>query len=137
MVSPMRTETRAELDEMLDEYRGMIARLDRTRADIAGMTATARSSDGSVTVTVGPRGDLVDLALDPTHARNLEPQALATRILETAGLAATRVDEQVRATVCDVFPDRLRNLVGPDGTVDLTRLLPRDPGEASRSNGVW
>ncbi len=133
----MRTETRAQLEEMLGEYRAMMARLDRMKADVAAMTGTARSPDGSVTVTVGPRGDLLDVALDPSRARKLDLKALAARIVETAGLAATRVDEQVRAEVCDAIPDRLRNLFGPDGTVDLTRLLPRDRGEANRSNGAW
>jgi len=133
----MGTETRAQLEAMLDDYREITARLDRMKADVAAMTATARSSDGSVAVTVGPRGDLVDLAFDPSHAGKLDLKTLAARIVETAGLAATRVDERVRATVCDVLPDRLRNLFGPDGTVEPTRLFPRDNGDANRSNGAW
>ena len=46
------------------------------------MTATARSTDGCVTATVGPQGELRDLRIDPEVARRLDLRTIAVRILE-------------------------------------------------------
>jgi DNA-binding protein YbaB len=110
---------------MLLECRGLAARLERLTGEVAALTATARSGDGSVEATVNVRGELADLAIDAVRAERLDPPALARRVVEAAGLAASAVRERTREAVVGFLPSELRHLVGADGSIDITRLLPR------------
>jgi DNA-binding protein YbaB len=123
----MRTEMQARLGQMLEEYQATRSRLGTLSAELAAITATARSADRTVTATVNPPGELVELTIDPVLGARLDLKMLSARILEASGLAATQVREQVRGTMRGALPDNLRNLVGPDGAIDVQRLLPTDP----------
>jgi DNA-binding protein YbaB len=126
MVGRMPGQMRAELETMLDEYRSLLTRLDRLKAEVAALTATARSSDGCVTATVNAHGELAGLTIDPALARRLDLSALTTRILQAAGAAAVEVRQRTSAAVSQFLPPGLRRLVGPDG--DPTRLIGRLAG---------
>jgi DNA-binding protein YbaB len=122
----MRTEMRGQLSSLFEEYRAARARIERLSDDVAAMTSTARSSDGCVTATAGPQGDLRDLRIDPEVARRLDLRTLAARILEASGAAAAQARERLGRTMAEVMPAHLRHLVLPDGTVDVRGLLPAD-----------
>jgi DNA-binding protein YbaB len=122
----MRTEMRGQLSWLFEEYRAVRARIERLSDDVAAMTATARSTDGCVTATVGPQGDLRDLRIDPEVARRLDLRTLSARILEATGAAAAQARERLGRTMAEVMPTHLRHLVSPDGTVDVRGLLPAD-----------
>jgi DNA-binding protein YbaB len=123
----MRTEMQTRLGQMLEEYQAARSRLGTLSAELAAITATARSADRTVTATVNPQGELVELTIDPVLGARLDLKTVSARILEASGLAATQVREQVRGTMRDALPDNLRNLVGPDGAIDVQGLLPTDP----------
>jgi len=122
----MRTDMRGQLSSMLEEYRAVRARIERLFDDVATMTATARSTDGCVTATVGPQGELRDLRIDPEVARRLDLRTLAARVLEASGAAGAEARQRLGRTLADVMPAHLRHLVSPDGSVDVRGLLPSD-----------
>jgi len=122
----MRTDMRGQLTSMLEEYRSVRARIDRLCDDVAMMTATARSTDGCVTATVGPQGELRDLSIDPEVARRLDLRTLAARVLEASGAAAAEARQRLGRTLAEVMPPHLRHVVSPDGDVDVRGLLPSD-----------
>jgi len=122
----MRTDMRGQLTSMLEEYRSVRARIDRLCDDVAMMTATARSTDGCVTATVGPQGELRDLRIDPDVARRLDLRTLAARVLEASGAAGAEARQRLGRTLAELMPSHLRHLVSPDGDVDVRGLLPSD-----------
>ena len=125
----MRTDRQAQIGAMLDEYRAMRSRIDSLQAAAVNVATTVRSPDRSVTVTVDAQGGLRDLHIDPTLANRLAARDLADRILAAARLAAAQAREQFRVTVREALPERLRELVGPDGSVNLEALLPTNRGD--------
>jgi DNA-binding protein YbaB len=118
----MATDMRAEIGAMLEEYRAAQVSLARLQTAAMELTATARSSDRRIAVTVDAQGGLRDLRIDPSV--RADPSALAERIVALAEQAATQARERLRELVRVALPERLRDLVDPDGTVDLARLLP-------------
>jgi DNA-binding protein YbaB len=133
---------RGQLSSLFEEYRAVRARIERLSDDVAAMTATARSTDGCVTATVGPQGDLRDLRIDPEGARRLDLRTLATRILEASGSAAAQARERLGRTMAEVMPTHLRHLVSADGSVDVRGLLPADftallAHQAKPSDAPW
>jgi DNA-binding protein YbaB len=124
----MRTDLRAELETLIDEYRSMTQRLAQMNEEMAGRLATARSADGSVTATVGPHGELVQLSIDPVLSARLDSRVLSARVLEASALAHADLRDQLRSAVVEFLPERLRPAVAPDGQVDLARLMPDPSG---------
>ena len=96
------------------------------------MTVTVRSPDRSVTVTVDAQGELNDVRIDSVMAARLDTGALSVRILGASRLAAAQAREQLRVKMRDALPERLRDLVGADGSVDLAAMLPADLAEMTR-----
>ena len=122
----MRTQTEAELAAMFEEYRSTRARMAALADELTTMTATARSADGTVTATVGPRGELCDLSIDAERAGRLDIITLTSRILEASGRAADRARDELARAVSRSWPEHLRALVRADGALDLGSLLPED-----------
>ncbi|MBC3194655.1 YbaB/EbfC family nucleoid-associated protein [Pseudonocardia sp. C8] len=92
------TPTAAET--WLDEYRARIttirARADHARARLAAVTATARTRDGAVAVTVDASGALTDLRFG-VRTDELPRARLAETVLRLAGEAAADARTQVEA----------------------------------------
>lgn len=128
----MGTETQARLADMLAEYQAIRRKMAALNAQLASMSASARSEDRSVTATVGPQGELVHLVIDPVLGPRLGPKALAGRILEASGLAAEEVRSRLREALRAGLPANLRTVVGQDGAIDLRGLLPADPADLLR-----
>jgi DNA-binding protein YbaB len=114
---------------MVAEYGAVRARLERLSEELARVRATIRSSDRSVTVTVGPRGELVDVRIDADEAARIGYPALGQSILEASDRAAERVGAELRTRMSEALPPRLRHLVGPAGTIDLQSVLSRLPAQ--------
>ena len=131
----MRTDLHLRIGAMLDEYRATRARIADVELAAAAVTATVRAPDRSATVTVDGRGALRELRLEPAGVARLDAHVLAERILGATRLATAQAREQVRVMMRDALPERLRELVRVDGTVDLTGLLPTDLGDVAGSWG--
>jgi DNA-binding protein YbaB len=59
------------------------------------LEVSEKSRDGLITVTVGPRGELVRLDIDPRIYRKPDARALADEITETVKQAGAKAREQV------------------------------------------
>jgi DNA-binding protein YbaB len=129
MVGRMLSQTRAQLDAALAEYRSLTGRVKRMRDELASLTATARSDDGSARVTVNAWGELVDLTFDPGAAR-LERPVLAARVVAAAASAAAEARRRKQALISDLLPPGLRRLVAEEGVAGL-RLLADDTADAA------
>jgi|SoiMethySBSTD1v2_1073268.scaffolds.fasta_scaffold1589352_2 DNA-binding protein YbaB len=125
----MRTDMQARIEAMLDEYRATRSQIEGVAAAAATMTVSVRSPDRSVIVTVDATGGMYDLRIDAAFAARLDAGALSARILGAARLAAAQAREQLRVTMREALPERLRDLVGADGAVDLAAMLPADLAE--------
>ena len=128
----MLTDMQVQIGAMLDEYRATRARIEGLQAAAANMTVTVRSPDRSVTVTMDAVGELRDIRIDAAVAARLDWAALSARILGASRLAAAQAREQMRVRMRDVLPERLHDLIGSDGSVDLAAMLPTQLREITR-----
>jgi DNA-binding protein YbaB len=129
----MLTDMQAQIGAMLEQYRATRARIEGLQAAAANMTVTVRSPDRSVTVTMDAVGELRDIRIDPAVAARLDWTALSARILGASRLAAAQAREQMRVRMRDVLPERLHDLIGSDGSVDLAAMLPTQLSQITRS----
>ena len=95
---------RARFDEVFGQYQRLRSGMDELQRRLAAMQVTAESEDGHVRATVGPRGQLVKLTLDPRIYREADADALARKITETVQQATERSTEQVQRVVADYLP---------------------------------
>ncbi|WP_306215822.1 YbaB/EbfC family nucleoid-associated protein [Actinoplanes sp. RD1] len=95
---------RARFDEVYGDYQRLRSGMDDLQQRLAGLRATARSEDGLVTATVGPRGQLVHLELDRAVHRDLRPDELADLIVAVTAAAATKVAGEVQRLLAGHFP---------------------------------
>ena len=73
---------------MINELRQSMGSVNETQKKIAQVTAVAWSDDRLVKATVGPRGQLVELDIDPRVYRTPNSKALAATIVATVRKAA-------------------------------------------------
>lgn len=114
--------------------RSMIDDLNRARDNLADsqrrlfrIRGEAWSDDRLVKVVVGPRGQLVDLEIDPRIYRNPNSKALAATIVATARTAVEDVLRQTREVRDDLVPKDLRGLTeSRPGNPDLFSLHDAD-----------
>ncbi|GAA0918600.1 YbaB/EbfC family nucleoid-associated protein [Pseudonocardia zijingensis] len=95
--------------EWLADYRHRLedvrARAARAEQELAGVSGTATSRDGAVTVTVDQSGALQHLELT-THAEALSRQELAATVLDTSRLARQDAARRAEAALVPVFGER-------------------------------
>ncbi|MFG2042850.1 YbaB/EbfC family nucleoid-associated protein [Dactylosporangium sp. NPDC048998] len=101
---------------MVDDLKRAIGSLDETQRRINQITGTGWSPDRLVKVTVGPRGQLVDLEIDPRVFRNPDSRGLADAILTAARNAVTDANGKTTEIVDKAVPVHLRR--GPFGGED-------------------
>ncbi|MEV0146448.1 MULTISPECIES: YbaB/EbfC family nucleoid-associated protein [unclassified Nonomuraea] len=91
-----------------DELRTMFQEIQdagvELHAKARAIQVTETSRDGLVSVTVGARGELVRLDLDPRIYRRPDARHLADTIAETTRRAATRAQERVTEIFEPVIP---------------------------------
>ncbi|MFC7341448.1 YbaB/EbfC family nucleoid-associated protein [Saccharopolyspora griseoalba] len=95
---------RAEVDELLAEYRSSRERLAETHRALEAVTAEARSSDGAVRVVVGHQGVLREVVLAEDVYRRLRPAELAATVVRLTGQAAASAAERAAEILADVLP---------------------------------
>src|SRR5690606_24121218 len=82
------TEHRAQVEELLADYRRSREQLAVVHRQLASVSASASSADGLVTATVGARGVLTDLVIDNAAYERYRPAELAAHIVRAAREAA-------------------------------------------------
>lgn len=98
----------AGMQAYAEELRATFMRLRDEGAEIharaKALQVTEKSHDGLVSVTVGSRGELVRLDLDPRIFRRPDSRHLADTIVETAGRAGERVRERITEVFAPLIP---------------------------------
>jgi YbaB/EbfC DNA-binding family protein len=84
------TEHRAQVDELLADYRRSREHLASVHRELASVTASASDPDGLLTATVGPRGTLSGLVISDGAYRRYRPAELAEQIVRATGAATVR-----------------------------------------------
>jgi DNA-binding protein YbaB len=108
----------------LHKARNNIAESQRRILQIKG---EAWSDDRMIKAVVGPRGQLVDLEIDPRVYRNPNSKALAASILATVRSAVDDAMRQGREVRDELVPKDLRGLTeGGRGNPDLLKLHDAD-----------
>jgi DNA-binding protein YbaB len=86
---------RAEFEALSAEYERARRQVETVRERMPTMKATAESADKLVKATVGPRGNLERLEIDPRAYRRLSPTQLADAIVATAASASRRMHSEL------------------------------------------
>lgn len=98
------TEYRARVDDLLAEYRRSRETLADVHHRLAAVSASASSSDGSVTATVGPRGTLTALTITDEAYRRHQPAELAALIVKTTAAASASALADASAVLAPALP---------------------------------
>ncbi len=77
-------------DETREMYEGLADGIREFRSRLAELRVTADSADGLVSATVGGRGELIGLTIDPRVYRAPDSRGLADTITGTVRHAAER-----------------------------------------------
>ncbi|TDE36146.1 YbaB/EbfC family DNA-binding protein [Nonomuraea mesophila] len=79
------------LEQLVQEVNQQTEQLKQMQDKMRDLSATSRSKDGMVSVTVGPQGEVRTIDLDPRVYRKLSPSELSASIVEQIGKAAGQV----------------------------------------------
>ncbi|CAM5491382.1 YbaB/EbfC family nucleoid-associated protein [Streptomyces fumanus] len=112
-----------QMRDALADFTKQHEALRKVSTDVAALTATARSHDRAVEVTVTAQGEVTALRFLGDKHRTMTAQKLAADVLEAISQARTRVGEQVSALMESVAG--LGSGVRSDGFggLDLDKLL--------------
>jgi DNA-binding protein YbaB len=110
---------RAQVDELLADYRRSRDQLVSVHQRLASISESATSPDGLVTATVGSGGTLTGLSIADAAYRQHRPADLATLILETTAAAADRAAKLATEVVVPVLPAGTDPSALLRGTADL------------------
>ncbi|GAA4959213.1 DNA-binding protein YbaB [Nonomuraea thailandensis] len=132
----MSDEFRQAIEEMAAEYNQHAARLREAYGKLSEMTVTAESDDRLVTVTVGPRGQVQGIELDPRVYRKLSPSELAQAIIEQIGAATGEVGRRTKELIEPFVPKDLpfEDLYGEGASFES--FLPQPVQPPSRDQGA-
>ncbi|MEU4444066.1 YbaB/EbfC family nucleoid-associated protein [Actinosynnema sp. NPDC050801] len=127
----MTTDHRAQVDELLADYRRSRDQLASVQRDLARVSGSATSPDGSVTAVVDAKGTLTDLELGD-GAYRLRPPQLAQLILRTTQEAVASAAEGAYRTLSPVLPAGTDPEALLRGTADLRpdEIRPDDAEQA-------
>lgn len=119
----------AALDSLMGDLNKAMANLPKTQERLMSLTAEAWSEDGLVRAEVGPRGQLIDLQIDPRIFRRPDSQALRASIMEAVTAAVRAVNLQAQEVIFGEVPPEvaeLRAQFQPDGDDPISQMLRTD-----------
>jgi DNA-binding protein YbaB len=125
------------MNALLEELRESVGNLAKTRQQAAEVTGTAWSPDRMIKAVVGPRGQLVDLDIDPRVFRTPNSKALSASILSTVRAAVEDANRKTREIMEKAMPKDRDGLVPRTDVdtmmnthdADLARVLRDQEGE--------
>lgn len=98
------------MTSLMAELEQALTNLPDTQERLTSLSATAWSEDGMVKAEVGPRGQLVDLEIDPRVFRRPDAHVLKASIMEAVTAAIRHVSEQANQLVLSQMPPELSAL---------------------------
>ncbi|MFC7593238.1 YbaB/EbfC family nucleoid-associated protein [Nonomuraea antimicrobica] len=116
-------------EEVAAEFDRSVGRLRAAHDRLNEVSHTARAADGMVTVTVGPRGQVRSITLDPRVYRKLSPSELADTIMDQIGAATGEVSARTRELVEPLMPAGLRydDIFGSEASLEAFFPTPQKP----------
>jgi DNA-binding protein YbaB len=124
----------AEVDQLMADYRRSREQLVAVQRGLAAIRETATSHDELVTVTVGPRGTLIDLVIDDRAYQRLRPSELAELIVRTTDLAVAGATKRMHDQLAPVLPAGADPETVLSGRADLTDAEVAPPPETVRKS---
>jgi hypothetical protein len=106
---------------MVSDLRRSLGSVNETHKKMAQVTVVAWSDDRLVKATVGPRGQLVDLEIDPRVYRTPNSKALAQTILTTVRKACDEAMAKTQEIVRAAMPGDIDT--GKPGNLSMTELM--------------
>ncbi|GLI02787.1 YbaB/EbfC family nucleoid-associated protein [Phytohabitans aurantiacus] len=89
---------------VVEDLQRTIDNAAQTREQMLEVTGTAWSDDRLIKVVVGPRGQLIELEIDPRIYRTPNSKALSATILSTAKAAIEDANKKTREIMDKVMP---------------------------------
>lgn len=126
---------------LMGELEQALKNLPDTQRRLMSLSAVAWSEDGLVKAEVGPRGQLVDLEIDPRVFRRPDASSLKESILEAVTAAIRQVSRQSHELVFGQMPpevSELRAQFPPEGDDPIAQALQTDAellAERRRADG--
>jgi len=123
--------------DVIDDLQQTLKNAAQTRQQILEITGTAWSADRLIKAVVGPRGQLLELEIDPRVFRNPNSKALAASILSTVRAAVEDANRKTKEILDKAMPkDRGLGLIGATDfdtlltshDADLPRVLKKEEG---------
>lgn len=119
----------ATIRSIMEDLGRAVENLPQTQARLMSLTAVAWSPDRMVKVEVGPRGQLVDVEIDPRALRRTDAGALRAAILAASAEAVRKVNEQALEVMLGSMPPDLAELrarFDPGGVDPIAQMLQAD-----------
>ena len=135
----MAVDHRAEVDELLADYRRTRDQLAQAQRDLAAVSESASSDDGTVTATVSAHGALTALVLTDDAYRRHRPADLGTLIVRTCAAATARAARAANAAIAPVLPSGTDPEALLNGTADLSaaEIAPPVPDDENLEEVTW
>jgi len=109
---------------LVQDLNKTLGNIADTQRRMMSVTGTAWSEDRMIKAVVGPRGQLIDLEIDPRIYRKPNSTALAATILSTVRAAVEQAVAKTQELVDQAMP-QVKDML-PAGTpqgVDMRRLM--------------
>jgi DNA-binding protein YbaB len=116
-----------------DDLRRAVGGLEDKHRKIMKITGVGWSDDRMVKAVVGPRGQLVDIEIDPRVYRKPNSKALSAAILAAVRVAIADANSQTMATLDRDVPADLR--IKKVGSLDVRRLMETPDSDLAREDG--
>lgn len=121
------------LEQLVQEVNQQTEQLRETHEKVRELSATATSKDGMVTVTVGPRGEVLAIEFDPRVYRKLSPSELSASIVAEIGRATRQVSGQMKELMEPFVPDLpFEDLFGAETSFESFLPQPGTPEQGDR-----
>ncbi|HEY8373586.1 MAG TPA: YbaB/EbfC family nucleoid-associated protein [Pseudonocardiaceae bacterium] len=115
----MPSDHRDQVEQLLADYRRSREQLGDVHRALIMIRETARSADGTVSATVGSRGELVDLTIEDTAYQRHRPAELARLVVQVAAAAARSAAGRVEHVLGEALPQGVDPRAVLAGTADL------------------
>ncbi|MGW0519000.1 MULTISPECIES: YbaB/EbfC family nucleoid-associated protein [unclassified Crossiella] len=116
----MPTDHKAQVAELIADYRRSRDQLGTVQRAFREVRESASSEDGVVTVTVGPRGTLLDLRITEQAYQRYRAAELAALVLEVTAAAAELAAASAQRALAPLLPADADPQAVLDGSGDLT-----------------
>ena len=95
---------RARFDEVYGQYQRLRSGLDELQVKLAELRVTERSDDGQVIATVGARGELISVEVEPGVFHDRDARALSRKITTTVHRASAAAVNATQELVAGYLP---------------------------------